>query len=289
MNITKAVPSVNFHFWQPCNMACEFCFARFLDVKQDILPKGHLKRDDCIQVVSLLAQASFDKINFAGGEPTLCPWLPELIRTARSGGMTTAVVTNGTKITDEWLDTVQGQLDWITLSIDTVDAAKLRRTGRTTSAGPLTERDYLQIINRIKQRGIRLKINTVVTAETWADDFTGFITTAQPERWKILRVLPVTGQNDKDIERHVVDNAQFEAYVRRNKSVSEQGITVVPEGNDLMRGSYVMLDPAGRFFDNVSGQHNYSKPIMEVGVAEALQDVAIDPDRFRQRGGLYDW
>ena len=71
--------------------------------------------------------------------------------------------------------------------------------------------------------------------------------------------------------------------------VAASGIVVVPEGNDLMRGSYVMVDPAGRFFDNVQGEHNYSRPILDVGVEEALQDVVIDRRLFLQRGGSYDW
>ena len=67
------------------------------------------------------------------------------------------------------------------------------------------------------------------------------------------------------------------------------GITVVPESNDLMTGSYVMVDPAGRFFDNVSGTHTYSRPILEVGVEEALRDISIAPEKFLSRGGSYDW
>ena len=289
MSVVREIPSVNFHLWQPCNMRCKFCFARFLDVKEGILPKGHLSREDCIRVVRLLAQAAFEKINFAGGEPTLCPWLPELIRTAKNQGMTTAVVTNGTKITPQWLDAVAGQLDWIALSIDTVNPALLTQTGRITPSGPLTEDDYLGIINLVKRRGIRLKINTVVTSATWEEDFADFIRTVSPERWKILRVLPVSGQNDGDIERFAVSQSQFRAYVNRNCRVAEHSVAVVPEDNDLMRGSYVMVDPAGRFFSNVEGYHTYSKPILEAGVTAALQEVSTDADLFHRRGGRYDW
>jgi len=66
-------------------------------------------------------------------------------------------------------------------------------------------------------------------------------------------------------------------------------IDLVPEQNELMRGSYVMIDPAGRFFDNASGMHHYSKPILEVGVKEAYNEVTISNEKFRQRGGLYNW
>ena len=196
MNTLTAVPSVNFHLWQPCNMGCGFCFARFVDVQQEMLPKGHLSRADCIRVVDSLGQARFDKINFAGGEPLLCPWLPELIQVAKHHGMTTSVVTNGTKITNRWLDSVRRHLDWIAISVDTVDPERLKLIGRVTPAGPLTEPALLEAITAIKRRGIRLKINTVVTAETWDEDLRAFIALARPERWKILQVLAVSDQND---------------------------------------------------------------------------------------------
>ena len=40
---------------------------------------------------------------------------------------------------------------------------------------------------------------------------------------------------------------EFDRYVQINRRVEAYGITVVPESNDLMTGSYVMVDPAGRF------------------------------------------
>ena len=163
MKIASEIPSVNFHLWKPCNMRCRFCFATFQDIGQGTLPKGHLRREDCLAVMEALALAGFEKINFAGGEPTLCPWLPDLIRRAKDMGLTTSIVTNGSRITSQWLDGVDGHLDWTALSIDTVDPDKLGKMGRTTRSGPLSEADYLDIIDMLKDRGIRLKINTVVT------------------------------------------------------------------------------------------------------------------------------
>ena len=219
----------------------------------------------------------------------LCPWLPDLIRLAKRHGLTTSIVTNGTRITRQWLDALNGSLDWIALSIDTVDPAKLRRLGRAVHNDPVTEEEYLRIARTVIQHQIRLKINTVVTSETWEDDFTDFIRLARPERWKLLQVLAIRGQNNKHIGNYAITNEQFAAYVERNRIVEREGIVVVPEGNDMMTGSYVMVDPAGRFFDNVQGVHNYSRPITEVGVDEALKDVSVDSERFLQRGGRYDW
>lgn len=288
---TQKVPSVNFHLWEPCNMRCRFCFATFQDVKREMdIPKGHLPKDECLAVVEHLAQAGFRKINFAGGEPTLCPWLPDLILRAREHGMVTSIVTNGSRLDDNWLTLVESGLDWIALSVDTVDPGKLKFLGRAVSgANPISEQEYLRITRRVSGSGIRLKINTVVTSATWQEDFTDFIRAAGPLRWKILQALPVEGQNDGQISDLLVTSEQFEAYVRRNRIVEGDGICVVPENNEMMTESYVMVDPAGRFFDNSRGTYTYSKPILGSGVAESLREVSIDPERFLRRGGIYDW
>lgn len=289
MSISDEVPSVNYHLWKPCNMRCGFCFATFDDVKQDTLPKGHLSQEDSLLLVDMLAQWGFEKINFAGGEPTLCPWLSELIGRAKERGMVTSIVTNGSRITSEWLDELNGNLDWIALSIDTVDQEKLKRSGRAVQNKPISRDGYLQIIGRIKRNGIRLKINTVVTSATWEEGFADFIRAGNPERWKILQALAVDGQNNGRIDKYAVSAAQFERYVERNRSVESEGIAVVPENNEMMTGSYIMVDPAGRFFDNTQGAHTYSSPILDVGIADALREVSVNAERFRQRGGRYAW
>ena len=289
-NFSSKVPSVNSHIWEPCNMRCGFCFATFQDVKQEMnLPKGHLPKEDCLLLVDQLAEFGFEKDNFVGGEPTLCPWLPDLIARAKGHGMTTSIVTNGSRITDQWLDDLNGSLDWIGLSIDTVDPEKSRRIGRAVAGIPITKEKYLDIIGEIKRHGIRLKINTVVNSVNWKEDLTPFIQLAKPERWKLFQVLRVKGRNDAQIDDFIITPEQFEAYVERNRIVENDGISVVPEDNEAMTESYVMIDPAGRFFDNVQGSYRYSEPILKVGVVAALKQVSIDAERFRQRGGEYDW
>ena len=289
MSIVGEIPSVNYHLWKACNMRCNHCFATFQDFEPLFLPKGHLGREDCVLVVEAIAEAGFQKINFAGGEPTLCPWLPDLIIQAKELGLTTSVVTNGSRITEDWLDIVKGSLDWVAMSIDSINPDTLLRTGRTTLQGPMSEKDSLGVVALLRQFGIRLKINTVVMRSNLAEDLTDFVLEARPERWKLLQVLPVGGQNDGRVEEQLVSPDEFQEYVERARRVEAAGVTMVPESNELMIGSYVMVDPAGRFFDNISGHHTYSRPILEVGVEEALRDVSIAPEKFLSRGGSYDW
>ena len=71
-------------------------------------------------------------------------------------------------------------------------------------------------------------------------------------------------------------------------AIAERGVKVVPETNELMTGSYAMVDPLGRFYDDVRGMRAYSDPILKVGAEKALSQVSVSPERFAERGGDYE-
>jgi radical S-adenosyl methionine domain-containing protein 2 len=282
-------PSVNFHVWESCNMRCKFCFATFQDIKQSILPTGHLSEEKAIRIVQELANFGFQKITFAGGEPTLCPWLPELIKTAKQAGMTTMIVTNGSRMDNAFLETNKSFLDWIAISIDSLNSETNQVIGRTIAGKkPLTLDHYKSIIEHVKNYGYGLKINTVVNSKNFNEDITAFIRFANPRRWKIFQVLPISGQNDNSIDDFKISVSDFYRFVSKHQELAD--ITdMVSETNTQIVGSYAMVDPAGRFFDNIMGCHRYSQPILEVGVTEALKGVEYDFKKFTSRGGIYDW
>ena len=66
----------------------------------------------------MLATAGADKITFVGGEPTLCPYLGDLLAASKDVGLTTCIVTNASGLTEEFLDEWGHLIDWIGLSID---------------------------------------------------------------------------------------------------------------------------------------------------------------------------
>lgn len=270
-------------------MQCKFCFAKFQDIKNSMLPKGHLSKDQATEVVLQLAQAGFEKITFAGGEPTLCPWLPELIKTAKYAGMTTMVVTNGSILSEEFLKTNRPYLDWIALSIDSLNCNTNIEIGRAIAGkNPLSKTKLYSLVKMINHYEYGLKVNTVVSSKNWNESMDEFIRFAKPKRWKILQVLPIKKQNDKNISEFLISEKQFKAFVDNHRNTSD--ITcIISELNDEMKGSYAMVDPAGRFFDNSKGIHNYSKPIIEIGSRLAMQQMNWDIVKFEKRGGNYDW
>ena len=283
------IQSVNFHLWEPCNMRCKFCFATFQDVKQSILPKGHLPKEEAIEVVLQLADIGFKKITFAGGEPTLCPWLPDLIATAKDAGLTTMIVSNGSKISDEFLVANQSKLDWIAVSIDSLNDTTNINSGRAICGkSPLTHQYYSKLVEKIKHFGYGLKINTVVSNSNFTENMSAFIRYANPKRWKLLQVLPIKGQNDVNIDDFIISEEAFKHFLDKHSHLKNV-VQIVPESNEQIKGSYAMVDPAGRFFENITGTHLYSRPITEIGAKLAIQQVNYNQTKFIERGGIYNW
>lgn len=278
-------PAVNFHLWKPCNLRCKFCYAVFNDDARLRAVRTGLGEADARRIVDLLRPAGAEKITFVGGEPTLCPYLPALLRHARDQGYINTLVTNGKKLR-QVLEAAFGCVDWVGLSVDSADERIQAAMGR--GVGDHVSRS-IELFQLLHDLGIRVKLNTVVTALNWQEDMTAFVFNARPERWKVFQVLPIEGQNTGQVDTLLITAEQFGSFVERHRGIAAKGIILADESNEDMTGSYAMIDPLGRFFSNVSGRYVYSPPILEVGVAAAFKSVAFDAKRFDARGGRYDW
>lgn len=278
-------PAVNLHFWKPCNYRCKFCFATFDDDAALKTVRGGLGRDECIRLLRLLRQAGTEKINFVGGEPTLAPFMGDLLVTSKSVEMVTSIVTNGERLA-RLVETHGSYLDWVGLSVDSASEATEIALGR--GRGGHVARS-LELFALLRDRGIQTKLNTTVTRLSVDEDMSGFVLAARPQRWKVFQVLPVEGQNDGGVDDLLITTQQFEAFVQRHLHLRDKGIHLAVEANEDMTGSYAMIDPLGRFFSNVEGRYLYSQPILEVGVSAAFEQVQFSQQRFLQRGGQYDW
>lgn len=271
--------SVNFHLFQPCNLRCRFCFATFREVK------GRLSTPDAMRLLHALRAAGTQKINFAGGEPTLHPDIGPIVAMARQLGFTVSLITNGARL-EHLLDTQASDLDWVGLSVDSADEGVQAELGR--GRGGHVARS-LELAARVRACGLRSKLNTVVTALNWQEDMRLFAQLMRPDRWKVFQVLPVDGQNDGAVEPLLISRAQFQAFIDRHASLATVGLAPVVEDNDAMTGSYLMIDPLGRFFCNTAGRHTYSESILEVGVEAAAAQVGFRFDKLVARDGVYAW
>jgi len=277
---TSATPlAVNYHLYKPCNYRCRFCFATYRDIQ------GQLDLDDARRLLRALREAGAEKLNFAGGEPTLHPHIGELLRESKQLGFVTTLITNGARL-DALLDAHACAIDWVGLSVDSSDEAVQAELGR--GKGGHVARS-LRHASRIHDLGIHLKLNTVVTSLTWEERMHDLVRALRPDRWKVFQVLPIAGQNDGSVEPLLIAKARFDAFVDRHRELDREGFGPIAEDNAAMTDSYAMIDPLGRFYGNHNGRYIYSPPILDVGVAQALRRVDFALQRLIRRGGLYLW
>ena len=207
MSSTPVPISVNFHLWPRCNLRCTFCYAGFPDSRK-AMPTADAKR-----LISLLAAAGTEKITFVGGEPTLHPDLAALVRHAAEVGLVTCIVTNGARLLLV-LDAAAGAVHWVGLSVDSGSEAVQAALGR--GKGNHVAQSVV-LAEVVRARGIRLKLNTVVTSLTWAEDMSALVRAIKPERWKAFQVLRVEGENDGRVEPLLISAEQFASFVCRHE------------------------------------------------------------------------
>ncbi|MCY3788913.1 MAG: viperin family antiviral radical SAM protein [Gemmatimonadetes bacterium] len=282
--------SVNFHLIEACNARCSYCFATFPHLGR----RDRLSPSDREALIDAMVDAGVGKINFAGGEPTLIRDLGPLcerIKRRSRGRCAVSLVTNGARLgplLEDWAEWI----DWVALSIDSADDSTNADLGRTRAGRPYAP-VMLELGAAAKRRGVRLKCNTVVSRLNVGEDMRDYITELAPERWKLFQMLPVAGENDDAVRELSIPESDFRAFVERHMALREVGITIVPEDNDAMTESYLMIGPDGRFFWHVphlSGRTlEYGPSILEVGFGEALRQIGFSRDKFHARGGDYDW
>lgn len=281
--VTCRLPeTVNYHFTPACNMQCAFCFSGFADCGSASLERHKA----IIQAIASVPCASNKprRLNFAGGEPTSYPHLDELILEAHTCGLRTSVVTNGFNLVRHGLPDSFQSLELLGLSIDSLAPAVNRRTGRCVRNEVITEADWLRLAEQANAMGLPIKINTTVTAYNADEDLSGFVERMAPRRWKIFQGIVVEGQNDHGSGAWAIEPPALDRFVRRNAARSIQPV-VEPE--ELMRGSYAMISPDGRFYDSTLGGHSYSDPILNVGMARAWSQIQFDSALFDERTHSY--
>ena len=230
MNTTILPPTINLHSLVRCNYKCGFCYAGFASAKRPRIPQRELH--EIIRQIALAArnpESGSRKVTFVGGEPLLSPTVLEDIAFARSQGLVTSLVTNGSLLTADRIHRLAPILDWLTISIDSQCADTNRHIGRAARGVTISADDYLAKIHAAQAAGIRVKLNTVVNQANAVEDFRPFIRAAQPRRWKLFQATRIAEENGGDFDRWAISEDTFRAFVARHADLAREGVVLVPE------------------------------------------------------------
>lgn len=247
--------------------------------------------------LKLLKDAGMRKINFAGGEPFLYPkqlaMLCEYCKVDLSLE-SVSIISNGTKITERWLAKHGKYVDVLGVSCDSFNEQTNIEIGRGTGEN-VTQ--LFRVRDWCLQFGIKFKLNTVICSFNWQEDMAATVERLDPFRWKCFQVLEVQDENDasavetdldkrkRNAKRFVITNDQFASFCAKHEHLE----CFVPESNELMASSYLILDEYLCFLDKGDGREKQSSCILDVGVKKALAEVYWDEAAFKSRGGVYDW
>jgi radical S-adenosyl methionine domain-containing protein 2 len=291
MNAPFALPpTVNMHVVGHCNYACKFCYARF------VRDKEFLGLDAARSIIDALAERKVRRITYAGGEPTLHDGLLAMLQHSVHRNLVTSLVTNGSRIDDDFARRHFPWLRWLALSCDSAVTATCRALGRSDHGARIAQPDRVREVCALVKRWnaarpeserVHLKLNMVVTSLNAHEDPSEWIQACGPDRVKLLQCLIVPGEND-DAQHFACSGVAFQTFVDRVLKLEARGIRVTAERSEDLLDSYAMVDPRGRFRQAHSSGHLLSQPIVQVGVDVAWRQVGgCNLDLFRARGGDY--
>ncbi|OCT78968.1 radical S-adenosyl methionine domain-containing protein 2 [Xenopus laevis] len=285
---TKVTPtSVNYHFTRQCNYKCGFCF--HTAKTSFVLPIEEAKRG-----LTMLRSAGMEKINFSGGEPFVQQrghYVGKLVQFCKEELKlpSVSIVSNGSLITEKWFRLYGEYLDILAVSCDSFNEDVNKLIGRGQGKKNHVE-NLLKIRQWCRDYNVAFKINSVINRYNVDEDMSEEISRINPVRWKVFQCLIIEGENTgeealRQAETFVISNKEFKSFLDRHRNIR----CLVPESNEQMRDSYLILDEYMRFLDCRNGRKDPSKSVLDVGVENAIKFSGFDEKMFFKRGGKYIW
>lgn len=277
--------TINWHILENCNFDCSYCFAKygkvsgFSKIYNDVLPQIAKLAGRKITLRDHEISVNRVRINFAGGEPFLAKHsLGHAIDLAHRLGLQPSFISNGILVTDEFIKQFGSMISVAGFSADSFDRKTNAAIGRQENGGRQLGKDrLLEIFSHFRRYSPQsiLKINTVVCQENAQENMSCAISELRPERWKLLRVIPIFGAKGRPIS-----DSDFSNFISRHRDLPTR---IVIEENEDMHYSYLMLDPSGRFYQRNGSGYSFTRPIMDIGIFPALREVKFDTKAYLSR------
>jgi radical SAM protein with 4Fe4S-binding SPASM domain len=143
-----------------CNERCVHCYA---DAAPEV--ESELSLETCLAIVDAGAALGFARVQFTGGDPLLCPFLPELVERASGAGLATEIYTNGLLLSQKLLDRLAPHKPTLAFSFYSHDAAVHDAITQTANSHALTTR----AIDRAVAAGFAVRVSIIVMEQNAHD------------------------------------------------------------------------------------------------------------------------
>lgn len=269
---------INLHLTHSCNYSCTYCFGKFSD-KNTIGYENFCKIIDEISQYFKSQKIKDGRINIAGGEPLLCPYLDKLIEYINLQDIKVSIITNASSLTVERIMGWAGQVSCIGISVDSLSKETNHKIGRNCKEKTLTIKQLVRISQAIHKAGIKLKINTVVSALNINENFTELYKRTKPDKIKLIQMCIVSGTNDR-ASNLAVSKKEFKLFCKKYKYSATK---VVVESDDAMQNSYLMINPQGEIQLNNNGAYETYGNCLNEDFGKIMKRVPFDEKKFNFR------
>jgi len=143
-----------------CNERCVHCYA-------DSAPEVDtaLSRDQVLAILDDAKKIGFPRVQFTGGDPLLCSFLPEVVERAHALGLFPEIYTNGLLLSEKLLERLAPFISTIAFSYYSLRPEVHDAITRTANSHALTTR----AIQRSLARGVSVRASVIIMDENVED------------------------------------------------------------------------------------------------------------------------
>ncbi|MBQ6752646.1 MAG: GTP 3',8-cyclase MoaA [Clostridia bacterium] len=175
-----------------CNLRCVYCMP-----EEGVEPISHadvLSYEETVRLVRIFAELGIKDVRLTGGEPLVRRGIESLVSEIKAmpGIETVSITTNGILLPEKLPALIEGGLDAVNISLDTLDAGKFDRITRRTGL-PVV----LEAIDLCLDAGLNTKINVVAMKGINDDEFVSLAELAKDRNLAVrfIEYMPI-GRND---------------------------------------------------------------------------------------------
>lgn len=254
-----------------CNQKCAYCHG-FRNIPE-------LSFEENKEVLMKLIRAGVNYITFSGGEALLYPNIVDLLKIARQYGVKSKLITNGSLIANnEKMREALDYLDTITLSLDTINDDINEQMGR----GRKHFAEIKEVLDVLKDKKIRIKINTVVTKLNidYIEELGEFLNSNYKiNEWRIFRFAPLRELAKENEEKFEITDEQFkstkEIFQKNYKNIGK----VNYRDNDDMESKYNLVTANGNIVRTINKKDVVIGNALKQGVNEIVKIMNEDYNR----------
>jgi len=270
--------TVNWHIVEKCNYSCNYCFAKYTNSHFQEIEKSQKYIDLLLNKVYDYFRKEYKtvRLNIAGGEPTLSSNLDYIIHKSKEIGFTVSIITNGSKLTSEFITKNASYISMFAISVDSLKEKTNLKIGRVSKNNVLKSSKLLANIKKVRETNpdVQIKINTVVNKHNFNEYMGAFIRSVKPDKWKVFQALSV-GTNEEFCNSH-----EYKTFLKNHEN---DNIKINQESNDDMRESYIMIDPYGRFYQNSGRSYTYGESLLISSVEAAFGSIHFNHEKYDAR------